>query len=79
MMIDNDYKFREAMEMNQKILDQYPDDIRFIKLKGAGFCKQRKFAEGLKLLKKWEEVYPFEERIDPYIREAEQALANQYK
>jgi len=78
MLIVNDINIVGAMNMNQKILDQHPDDIRFMKLKGLGFLKQGRFEEALILLKKWEDVYAFEEETDQFILEAERAVANMY-
>jgi tetratricopeptide (TPR) repeat protein len=78
MLIVNDLNVDEALRLNQEVLDEFPNNIYHLRLKGFGYCKKSEYDFALRILKDVEEKSPtYDWLLESYILEAEQALAVQ--
>jgi len=78
LLIDNDLKINEGIELIDKALELSPDHYLYLHTKGWGLYKQGKYEEALKFLEKSWELKPiYDHEIYLHLEEVKKALARQ--
>ena len=76
LLIDNDLRINEGIELVDKALDLSPDNYLYLHTKGWGLYKQGKYEEALKLLEKsWEFKPVYNHNIYLHLDEVKKTVA----
>lgn len=77
-LIDNDINLEEGLELVERGLATYPDEVIYLQIKGWGLYKQGKYEEALKLLEPlWERSIGFIPDLHNHLEAVKKAMSDQ--